>query len=99
MINACRELGDCGCFKNALDWYVQFVDLTQSRQQLNRQQRVAAELEKLVMDANRLDAQQVLPNFGDCFLGTGRGRYKLRAELRSGVRRYTAAGWRSAAIS
>ena len=57
--------------------------LAHPRDQLDRQQRVSSEFEELVVDADRRDAEDLLPDLGDRRFGLVPRSHELAAQVRS----------------
>ena len=89
LLNRSGEFSHSRCLEQALDRHFDFEHLAQTRDQLDRQQRMAAELEELVVDAHRRHAQEILPDAGDLLLnriaGRGIGARKVRPRMLRGL--------------
>lgn len=89
-----REASDRWRFKQSLQRQIGFEDFTDARHQLQGEQRMSAEPEEIVFDANIFQSQHFLPEFrephfrfvarwsdGDCRLSRASFRFQFRQRV------------------
>ena len=82
-----RERGDTWAFEKLAQRQLDFEDSAHPRDDLRRQERLAAKLEKVVVNADWLDAKQLLPDAGDDLLGFVARCDEFHAQIRPRMKR------------